>query len=450
MKLKRVSVILVFAMASLASWGQAWDLRQCIDYAMEHNISLQKSRISVKEAQTDLLTAKAQMFPSLTFNTNQNVTNRPWSENAMNVVSDGTGNMMANSSQSATNYNGNYGLNASWLVWNGGQRKKNIEQAEIQIEQAELATASNANTIQEQIVQNYVQILYAKESVKVNESTLAVSKAQRDRAAEMVKVGHLSKTDLAQLEAQVANDEYNLVNAQTQVARYKMALKQLLELTGDDTFDIATIEVSDQRALSALPAVEEVYSAALTTRPEIRSGQLSRDAAELDIALAKAGRMPNVSLNAGIGTSNYSGSDNSLTKQWKQNWNNTVGLSVSVPILSNRKNRSAVEKAKLQRQASDLDLQDLQKQLYNEIEGYWLDAVNGRQQFRSACANEESMQASFNLVSEQFNLGLKNLVELMDGKNNLQAARQSKLQSKYTFILNEQLLKFYAGESINL
>ncbi|NPD82615.1 TolC family protein [Prevotella sp. PINT] len=450
MKLKRVSVILVFAMASLASWGQAWDLRQCIDYAMEHNISLQKSRISVKEAQTDLLTAKAQMFPSLTFNTNQNVTNRPWSENAMNVVSDGTGNMMANSSQSATNYNGNYGLNASWLVWNGGQRKKNIEQAEIQIEQAELATASNANTIQEQIVQNYVQILYAKESVKVNESTLAVSKAQRDRAAEMVKVGHLSKTDLAQLEAQVANDEYNLVNARTQVARYKIALKQLLELTGDETFDIATIEVSDRKALSSLPAVEEVYSAALTTRPEIRSGQLSRDAAELDIALAKAGRMPNVSLNAGIGTSNYSGSDNSLTKQWKQNWNNTVGLSVSVPILSNRKNRSAVEKAKLQRQASDLDLQDLQKQLYNEIEGYWLDAVNARQQFRSACTNEESMQASFNLVSEQFNLGLKNLVELMDGKNNLQAARQSKLQSKYTFILNEQLLKFYAGESINL
>lgn len=450
MKLKRLSVILALASTSLSSLGQAWDLRKCIDYAMEHNISLQKSRISVKEAQTDLLTAKAQMFPSLTFNTNQNVTNRPWSENAMNIVSDGTGNMTANSSQSATNYNGNYGLNASWLVWNGGQRKKNIEQAEISIEQAELATASNANTIQEQIVQNYVQILYAKESVKVNENTLAVSKAQRDRAAEMVKVGHLSKTDLAQLEAQVANDEYNLVNAKTQVARYKMALKQFLEITGDNPFDVAPIEVSDQQALAMLPSVEDVYTSALTTRPEIKSGQLSRDAAELDIALAKAGRMPNVSLNAGIGTSNNSGSDNSLTKQWKQNWNNTVGLNISVPILNNRKNRSAVEKARLQRQTSELNLLDLQKQLYNEIEDYWLSAANAQQQFRSACTNEESMLTSFNLVSEQFDLGLKNLVELMDGKNNLQSARQSKLQSKYTFILNEQLLKFYAGEDINL
>lgn len=450
MKQKKSICFLALVTASLFTWGQTWDLKQCIEHAMEHNISLQKSRISVKEAQTDLLTAKAQMFPSLTFSTNQNITNRPWSESSMNVVSDGTGNMTASSSQSETNYNGNYGLNASWLVWNGGQRKMNIEQAEISIEQAELETENSANTIQEQIVQNYVQILYAKESVKINESTLNVSRAQRDRAAELVKIGHLSKTDLAQLEAQVANDEYNLVNAQTQVERYKMNLKQLLELTGTTDFDVATIEVTDQQALNLLPSVQDVYAAALTTRPEIKSSQLSMDAADVDIALAKAGRMPSISLNAGIGTSNYSGSDNSLTQQWKQNWNNSIGVSVSVPILSNRRNRSAVEKAKLQRQTSELNLQDQQKVLYNNIEGYWLDAITAQQQFRSATTNVESMQSSFELVSEQFNLGLKNLVELMDGKNNLQSALQSKLQSKYTFILKEQLLKFYAGEEINL
>lgn len=450
MKQKKSICFLALITVSLFTWGQTWNLKQCIDHAMEHNISLQKSRISVKEAQTDLLTAKAQMFPSLTFSTNQNITNRPWSESSMNVVSDGTGNMTASSTQSTTNYNGNYGLNASWLVWNGGQRKMNIEQAEISIEQAELETENSANTIQEQIVQNYVQILYAKESVKINESTLNVSRAQRDRAAELVKIGHLSKTDLAQLEAQVANDEYNLVNAQTQVERYKMNLKQLLELTGTTDFDVATIEVTDQQALNLLPSVQDVYAAALTTRPEIKSSQLSMDAADVDIALAKAGRMPSISLNAGIGTSNYSGSDNSLAQQWKQNWNNSIGVSVSVPILSNRRNRSAVEKAKFQRQTSELNLQDQQKVLYNNIEGYWLDAITAQQQFRSATTNVESMQSSFELVSEQFNLGLKNLVELMDGKNNLQSALQSKLQSKYTFILNEQLLKFYAGEEINL
>ncbi|MCM1078325.1 MAG: TolC family protein [Bacteroidales bacterium] len=450
MKQKRALILSTLILLGLSTWGETWTLQRCMDYAMEHNISLQKSRISIKEARTDLLTAKAQLFPSLTFSTNQSVTNRPWTENSMNVVSDGTGNMTASSSQSKTNYNGNYGLNASWLVWNGGQRKKNIEQAQLQIEQAELETAATANTIQEQIVQNYVQILYAKESVTVNENTLAVSKAQRDRAAEMVKIGHLSKTDLAQLEAQVANDEYNLVNAKTQVARYKMELKQLLELTETEAFDVASIDVSDEQAFCLLPSVQDVYAAALTTRPEIRNSQLGKDAADLDIAIAKAGRMPNVSLNAGIGTSNYSGSDVSLARQWKHNWNNTVGVSVSVPILNNRRNRSAVEKAVLQRQTSELEIQDRQKQLYNSIEGYWLNAVNAWQQFRSACTNTESMQASFELVSEQFNLGLKNLVELMDGKNNLQSARQSKLQSKYTFILNEQLLKFYAGESINL
>lgn len=444
MKKKEWLTLATACMLSLPASAQTWNLKQCIDYAMEHNIQLQQNRISEKQAETDLLSSKAQMFPSLSFSTSQNVSNSPWRE-TFNYMGE-TGSMTT----SNTTYSGNYGLSANWTVWNGGRRKMNIESSKISLEKSELTSEANANSIQEQILQLYVQILYAKESVKVNESTLEVAKAQRNRAKERVEVGDLSKADLAQLEAQVASGEYNVVNAKSQVEKYKMQLKQMLELTGSSDFDIATIEVTDQQAMNLLPSVTSVYEQALLTRPEIRNSQLSIDAADLNVDIAKAGKLPTVSMNANIGSNTNSSNSKAWVNQFKQNWGNNVGLSVSVPILSQRQNRSAVEKAKYQLQASQLDLQNQQKQLYNTIEGYWIDGTTAQEQFKSSITNVNSMQTSFNLLSEQFDLGLKNIVELMDSKNNLLQAEQSKLQSKYTVIMNEQLLKLYSGESTNL
>ncbi|MCF0160197.1 MAG: TolC family protein [Bacteroidaceae bacterium] len=438
---------LLFAAAclmGLSANAQQWDLKQCIDYAMAHNIQLQQNRISEQQAEIDLLTSKAQLFPSLSFSTSQNLSNSPWRETINYTTESGS------MSTSSTSYSGNYGLTANWTVWNGGKRHKNIEASKISVELSELTSETNANTIQEQIMQYYVQILYAKESVKVNESTLEVAKAQRDRAKERVELGDLSIADLAQLEAQVASGEYNIVNAKSQVEKYKMQLKQLLELTGNADFDIATISVTDEQAMNILPSVTSVYEQALITRPEIRSSQLNIDAANLNVDIAKAGKMPTISMNANIGSNTSSANKNGWGKQFKSNWGNNIGLSVSIPILSQRQNRSAVEKAKYQVQASQLDLQNQQKLLYNTIEGYWIDGTTAQEQFKSSLANVKSMQTSFDLLSEQFDLGLKNIVELMDARNNLLQAEQSKLQCKYTVIMNEQLLKFYSGESTNL
>lgn len=442
-----VKKLILFSLAcctSCLTQAQTWNLRQCIDYALENNISLQQSKIQQKQSETELLSSKAQMFPSLSFSTNQNVSNSPWVESFS--YTDGTGSMKS----SSTTFSGSYGLNANWTVWNGGKRKMNIEASEISLEQAELQTEQSANSIQEQILQYYVQILYAKEAVKVNEEILKTAITQRDRAKERVEVGDLSKADLAQFEAQVAQNQYSVTSSKTAVERYKMQLKQLLELTGSRDFDIATLEVADERALELLPTVATVYENALTNRPEIRNSQLSIDAANLNIDIAKAGKLPTISMNASAGTNSNSANSYAFTKQLKNNWNNMIGLSVSVPILSQRQNRSAVERAKYQYQISQLNMQDQQKSLYNTIEGYWLDATNAQAEFQSATASLASSQQSYDLLNEQFNVGLKNIAELLDGKNSLLQAAQNKLQSKYTAIMDQQLLKFYAGEPINL
>ena len=162
--------------------------------------------------------------------------------------------------------------------------------------------------------------------------------------------------------------------------------------------------------------------------------------------MAKAGWLPTLSMSAGVGTSTNSRSSNSFGSQLKTNFDVSGGLTLSVPIFDGRKTRTAVNKAKLQYEQAKLDLIDDQKQLYQTIEQYWLDAETNQQKFRAAMATEQSEQQSYDLLQEQFQLGLKNIIELMTGKDKLLTAQQNKLQSKYQTILAQQMLKFYSGQ----
>ena len=397
-----------------------WDLQSCIDYALEQNITIRKNRVTAASTQIDVKTAKAALFPSLSFSTSQQVVNRPYQESSSRV----SGSEII-STNSKTSYNGNYGLNASWTLYNGSKRLKTIQQEKLNNQVAELDVATSENSIQESIAQIYIQILYAAESVRVNENTLQVSIAQRDRGQELLNAGSIAKSDFVQL-------------------------KQLLELDGENEMNIYLPALSDENVLSPLPAKRDVYVSALALRPEIEASKLNVNASELGIDIAKSGYLPTVSLSAGIGTNHTSGSDFTFGEQVKNGWNNSIGLSVSVPIFNNRQTKSAVQKAKLQYETSMLSLLDEQKALYKTIEGLWLDANSAQQRYAAANEKLKSTQISYNLISEQFNLGMKNTVELLTEKNNLLQAQQEQLQAKYMAILNTQLLKFYQGDKLAL
>lgn len=422
-----------------------WDLQNCIDYALRQNLTIRRNRINAQSTQVDVKTAKAALFPSLSFSTSQNMVNRPYQESS-SIVS---GTEILKSSNK-TSYNGNYGLNAQWTVYNGRKRLKTIEQQKLNNLVAELDVATSENDIMESIMQVYIQILYATEAVKVNEQTLEVSVAQRDRGQELLHAGSIARSDFAQLEAQVSTDRYQLVTTQATLQDYKLQLKQLLELDGEEEMNIYIPEVSDASVLSPLPAKGDVFRAALAIRPEIEAGKLDVEVSELGIGIAKAGYLPSISLSAGIGTNNTSGSDFTFAEQVKNGWNNSVGLSVSVPIFNNRQTKSSVEKARLQQETSNLALQEEQKALYKTIEGFWLDANSAQQQYAAAREKLSSTRTSYDLVSEQFNLGMKNTVELLTEKNNLLQAQQELLQAKYMALLNTRLLKFYEGNEITL
>ena len=428
-------IVILMAMASISAHAQKqWTLKDCIDYAMKNNITLKQAVLKKESATEDRKQSEAALLPSLTATTNQSLGYSPWME-GVNVKKG--------------SYSGTYGINAQWTVWNGGQNRNAVKSNELAEQQAELSAQETANSIQERIAQLYVQILYMNEAIEVNRQSLEASKKNEERGKTMLEVGKMSKADLAQLTAQRATDEYNLVAAQSNLANYKLQLKQLFEIT-DPSFDIAMPTTNDEQALVAIPAMQSVYEQALLTRPEVKSQELAITKSDIAIKSAKAGYMPTVNLTGGVGTSTSSRSDNGWGNQMKTNFDATVGVGVSIPLIDGRKNKTSVNKARIQREQALLSQQDVRKELYTTIEGFWLDAQSNQQKFRAAQVSVESEQQSYDLLSEQFQLGLKNIVELMNGKTNLLQAQQNKLQSKYTTILNIQLLKFYQGEQINI
>lgn len=419
--------------------ARQWTLKDCIDYALANNISLRKTKLQEYSALEDVKQSQSALLPSLSFSTSQNGTYRPWPEAGKATVDNG----YVQSSIDKIYYSGSYSVNGNWTVWNGGRNTNTVKLNKLAAEQARLDSAETANSIQEQIAQLYVQILYSNDAINVCKESLETSKINENRGKDMFEVGKISKADLAQLTAQRAQDEFNVIEAESNMRNYKRQLKQLLQITDDEEFDIAIPQTTDEMALCEIPALNEVYAATLNIRPEIKNAKLGIESSDLSIKIAKAQKLPTIDLNAGVSTNTTTMSDNKWGQQLKNNVNVGAGFTVSIPLFDNRSSKTAVNKAKIQRENYILELRDKQTTLYSTVENYWLQAVINQNKFKAAKVSTESAKASYELLSEQFALGLKNIVELMTGKNNLLTAQQNELQSKYLAILNIDMLKFY-------
>lgn len=419
--------------------ARQWSLKDCIDYALANNIQLQKAKVQQLSALEDIKQSQSALLPSLSLSTSQDVSYNPWPEQGSAMIA---GNKVQ-ADVKKVYYNGSYSLSGNWTVWNGGQNTNTVKLNKLAAEQARLDSAVTANNVLEQIAQLYVQILYSDEAISVTKESLKTSQANEERGKTMVSVGKMSKADLAQLTAQRAEDEYSIVEAESNLRNYKRQLKQLLQIADNDEFDVVIPSTTDEMALKDVPALNDVYAASLTQRPEIQNAKLGIESSDLSVKIAKAGKLPTVGLNAGLSTSTTSMNSNGWGNQMKNNFTVGGGVTVSIPLFDNRKTKTAVNKAMLQKENYMLDLQDKQTTLYSTVENYWLQAVTNQNKFKAARVSTESAQASYELLSEQFNLGLKNIVELMTGKTHLLQAQQNELQSKYLAILNLNMLDFY-------
>lgn len=410
--------------------SKTWTLQECLDYAYQNNIQVRQSRNNQLSGIEDTKQAKAALFPSLVASTTQSYTNYPSSE-----VTDNN------------SYTGTYGITAGMTIFEGGKLRTEVKRQKVQNQMDALSVEESVNDIRIAIVQAYMQCLYAADAVRINRSTAEASKAQRDRAEEMLRAGSISRVDFAQLQSQYSSDEYQVVVAGSTLDNYKLQLKQLLELDIMEEMNPAVPGVKEENVLKALPSKDEVYATALKVMPQIRRGELGVEAAKLEEKSARAGFFPSISLSASVGTGHMSNNDFESGSQIWNRFNENVGLTLNIPIFSNRKNRTAVNKAKIALNDSYLEWTSLQKELLRNVESAYLDAVSAQAQYLSAREKEKYARESYELTSEQFRVGVKNTVELITAQNEYSAAQQQVLQAKYLTLLSIELLNIYQGLS---
>lgn len=410
--------------------SKTWTLQECLDYAYQNNIQVRQSRNNQLSGIEDTKQAKAALFPSLVASTTQSYTNYPSSE-----VTDNN------------SYTGTYGITAGMTIFEGGKLRTEVKRQKVQNQMDALSVEESVNDIRIAIVQAYMQCLYAADAVRINRSTAEASKAQRDRAEEMLRAGSISRVDFAQLQSQYSSDEYQIVVAGSTLDNYKLQLKQLLELDIMEEMNPAVPGVKEENVLKALPSKDEVYATALKVMPQIRRGELGVEAAKLEEKSARAGFYPSISLSASIGTGHMSNNDFESGSQIWNRFNENIGLTLSIPIFSNRKNRTAVNKAKIAVDNSYLEWTSLQKELLRDVESAYLDATSAQAQYLSAREKEKYARESYELTSEQFRVGVKNTVELITAQNEYSAAQQQVLQAKYLTLLSIELLNIYQGLS---
>ena len=408
--------------------SKTWTLQECLDYAYQNNIQVRQSRNNQLSGIEDTKQAKAALFPSLVASTTQSYTNYPSSE-----VTDNN------------SYTGTYGITAGMTIFEGGKLRTEVKRQKVQNQMDALSVEESVNDIRIAIVQAYMQCLYAADAVRINRSTAEASKAQRDRAEEMLRTGSISRVDFAQLQSQYSSDEYQIVVAGSTLDNYKLQLKQLLELDIMEEMNPAVPGVKEENVLKALPPKNEVYETALKVMPQIRRGELGIEAAKLEEKSARAGFFPSISLSASVGTGHMSNNDFESGSQIWNRFNENVGLTLNIPIFSNRKNRTAVNKAKIALNDSYLEWTSLQKELLRNVESAYLDAVSAQAQYLTAREKEKYARESYELTSEQFRVGVKNTVELITAQNEYSAAQQQVLQAKYLTLLSIELLNIYQG-----
>lgn len=411
--------------------SKAWTLTSCIEYALENNIDIRKSRLNLESAELSTQYARAQLYPNLSANISQGFTNNAFVKGS-------------------SAYTGSYGLSASMNLYRGGINWNNIRQQQLYEQSGAYNLEAAELDLKMSLFQVYMQLLYSAEAVDLYESMVAMSEYQCDRGERMLEAGSISKADYAQLESQLASDKYQLVMANNSLRTMKMELRQLLEITGFDDFNVATPEVDEVLVLRPLDDFQSIYYVALNSLPDIKACRADSMATAYELKKARGGYFPTITLNADVATGHNTASDYSFGDQLKYGLNEGVGLTISIPIFTNRENKNAVEQAKIEQRNAVLTIADTEKTLRTELETLYNNAVAAQSQYIAAKEQLKSLEISLELIEQQYELGLKNTLELLTEKNNYLQAQQNLLEAKYDGVINVELLNLYQGKNLEI
>jgi len=435
--------LLFVALFATLQAQEVWSLQKCIDYALDNNIKIKQGFISTEYQQNQLKQTKFSRLPNLTGQMSQNLSF------GRSLTYDNTYKDI-NSSQT------DFGIGTSVPVFQGFQITNNISKLELDF-QASVSDLEKAKSdISVNIASTFLEILFAKDLVKVSEDQLVVTNLQIKQINEKVEAGSLARGSLLEIQAQAEGEELNLVNAKNQLQLAKLRLTQLLELPLKDNFDVEVPMLPEISAQAAIVSSGEVYKSALLTRPEIKGADLRFQSSQYQLKMARGTLFPTISLYANIYDSynnkykDINGSDITFSKQLKNNQRKGIGAQMNIPIFTRFQNRLQIDNARLQVLNTELELESAKKLLRSDIETAQTNAIAALNRFISNQKAVSSMKEAFRYSEEKFSVGLVNAVEYNTAKSKLTKSESDLLQAKYEFIFRTKILDFYRGLPLTL
>lgn len=440
----RIIFTLSFILASLAASAQEtkeWTLRQCIDYALDNNITVKQQDVTRRQNEVQLSTAKNSRLPDLNASASQN-----WSF-GRGLTSENT---YSNQNTSSTSLS----LGTTVPLFTGFRIPRTIELNKLNLEAATADLAKARDDISVQVAQAYVQILYDLELRDVAQRQIDIDSMQVERLREMYRTGKASGVEVAQQEATLAQSRLTLTQADNDYRLALLSLAQLLELPSPEGFAIVRPDVDgiNVSGADALPLPDEIFQEAMAFKPEVKAEILRLKGSETNIKIAQSALWPTLSLSAGLGSNYYktSGFDTeSFGRQMKNNFSQYIGLSLSIPIFNRFETRNNIRTARLNMETQQLQLENVKKTLYKEIQQAYYNAVAARAQYASSNEATKSNKAAFDLMAAKYEYGKANITEFNEAKNNWLKAESDLARAKFEYMYDTSLIDFYRGRQLD-
>jgi outer membrane protein len=411
--------------------GKTWTLEECINYALDKNISIQKTVLTNDRNQLTADQAQANRLPSLNGSASENFN---WSKSS-STGSSGNG---SNST--------NFSLNSSVSLYNGQKLSNKIKQAELDLQSGRFNSEAVKESVGLNILNAYLQVLYAIESVSNAEKQIVSTTEQLNLAKERMDLGVISVSDYLQIKSELATEKSTLASAQSTLSMSKITLMQLMELPVDPNFEITSPNFDNLLVESAQPNAQDIYNQALGIKPQIKNAELNKESAKIGVEIAKADAVPSLSMDAGLSTGYSSLTQNSTyTSQLKDKVNPTVSLSLSIPIFQKKQIKTNIASANISVTDAELTEINTKNELRKSIEQACADVASAKSQYVASQEQNQSSKESYDVTTEKYNQGLINSVDYLIQKTNLITSESKLLQSKFNLIFSFKVVDFYKG-----
>lgn len=470
--MKKYLFIFALIATTSAQAQESWSLQKCVDYALENNLDVRQAQYNVQNSETNLMQSKSQFLPSVNasayygYNFGQRI--------------DPFTNQFA---QSTVN-TGNFNLSANWVLFSGLQNLNQLTQSQYDQKSVDYAYKNVQYLTSLAVTTSFLQILFNKETLAVADQQLAVTQLQIERTKKLVSAGSAPEGSLYDIEAQYAREELAQVNADNQVVLSYLSLKQLLRLPGDYSMEIVVPTEIDSASLALPTSLDMVIQTAYDTYPSIKSNEYALMSAEKQVSLSNSSMIPRLSLSGSLGTG-YSGNATDVVStslsgtraigvvqnsnevvvsptfsqetrtqgfsdQVTNNFNQSLGLSLSIPIFNQMNNRASVNRAKVNYSIQETALEQEKQKVRQDIEKAYADASAAFKSFKSTEKGLKSLNEAFSYAQKRFDVGMINAVDYNVAKTNLFKAESDLVRAKFDYIFRMKILDFYQGKSLSL